>query len=102
MDAQLIETLTDFGALGIASGAIFWLYVKANSRLDVLTTSFQEQLKALQQDSIDRENSIRDRYDVVVAKYDEERLKTVTDMAAKLDLILAELRDIEARVNRDG
>lgn len=92
MDSKMVfEVLADFGALGIASGAIFWLYLKLTQRLDRLTDSFQAQLREQVQEHNDREASIRDRFDGVVRKYDEERLS----WTGRLEAIEKEITDLE-------
>lgn len=89
--AQILQMLADFGALGLASGAIFWLYLKMTKRLDDLTDNFQKQLKEQMDDCNARESSVRDRFMQVVEKYDTERLQWVT----RLDGIEKELKDVE-------
>jgi hypothetical protein len=92
MDGQLIEILSDFGALGLASGAIFWLYLKMAKRMDDVTDSFQQQLREMMEDCNRREAEVRDRFMEVVNKYDNERLQWVT----RLDSIEKELQDTES------
>ena len=88
---QIFQMLADFGALGVASGAIFWLYIKMSQRMDKLTDSFQVQLREQAEECNKREGAVRDRYDEVVRKYDEERLAWTT----RLDGIEKELKDVE-------
>lgn len=89
--------VADFGALGLASGAIFWLYLKMSQRLDNLTDNFQKQLKEQMEDCNRRESEVRDRFMEVVNKYDTERLQWVT----RLDGIEKEVKDTEALI-KDG
>jgi uncharacterized phage infection (PIP) family protein YhgE len=89
--------VADFGALGLASGAIFWLYLKMSQRLDNLTDNFQKQLKEQMEDCNRRESEVRDRFMEVVNKYDTERLQWVT----RLDSIEKEVKDTEALI-KDG
>tara|TARA_R100000353_G_scaffold135550_1_gene96195 strand:- start:1953 stop:2282 length:330 start_codon:yes stop_codon:yes gene_type:complete len=86
--------LADFGALGLASGAIFWLYLKMAKRLDDLTDNFQLQLREQMEDCNRREQATRDRFMDVVRKYDEERLQWVT----RLDSIEKEVKDTEVLI----
>ena len=88
---QAFQVLSDFGALGLASGAIFWVFIKTSRRLDELTDSFQHQLKEQMEECNKREGEIRDRFDGVVRKYDEERLQWTT----RLDSIGKEVQDVE-------
>jgi len=95
--SQILQMLADFGALGLASGAIFWLYLKMTKRLDELTDNFQKQLKEQMDDCNRRESEVRDRFMQVVEKYDTERLQWVT----RLDGIEKELKDVEGLL-KDG
>tara|TARA_R110002012_G_scaffold211551_7_gene382347 strand:- start:13609 stop:13971 length:363 start_codon:yes stop_codon:yes gene_type:complete len=101
MPPELTSALLDFGALGIASGAIFWLYVKNTKRQEELVDSFQAQLREQADECNKREAEVRDRYDAVVRKYDEERIQTLQQLSAKLDSLEKEVKDMEAMV-KDG
>ncbi len=92
--SQILEMLADFGALGLASGAIFWLYLKMAKRMDDLTDNFQKQLKEQMEDCNRREAEVRDRFMDVVNKYDNERLQWVT----RLDGIEKEMQDTESLI----
>lgn len=98
MDTQLLNVLSDFGALGLASGAIFWLYVKSAKRQEEMVERFQEQLREQADECNKREADVRDRYDAVVRKYDEERLQTLQQLSTKLDSLEKEVKDMEAAV----
>ena len=91
---QILQMLADFGALGLASGAIFWLYLKMAKRLDDLTDNFQQQLREQMEDCNRLEQATRDRFMDVVRKYDEERLQWVT----RLDAIEKEVQDTETLI----
>ena len=92
--SQILEMLADFGALGLASGAIFWLYLKMAKRMDDLTDNFQVQRKEQMEDCNRREAEVRDRFMDVVNKYDNERLQWVT----RLDGIEKEMQDTESLI----
>ena len=83
--SQILQMLADFGALGLASGAIFWLYLKMSQRMDRLTDSFQEQLREQAQGHADNTSALRDRYDKVIATYNEERVEVIQGIANKRD-----------------
>ena len=95
--AQILQIVSEFGALGLASAAIFWVFIKTSKRLDQLTDNFQSQLREQADECNARESAVRDRYDDVVRKYDEERLQWTT----RLDGIEKELKDVED-VLKDG
>jgi len=98
MPPELTSALLDFGALGLASGAIFWLYVQGNKRQQERVDSFQAQLREQADECNRREAEVRDRYDAVVRKYDEERLQTLQQLGNKLDSLEKEVKDMEAMV----
>tara|TARA_R100000664_G_scaffold34236_1_gene55482 strand:- start:8429 stop:8779 length:351 start_codon:yes stop_codon:yes gene_type:complete len=94
MEQHVLEMIGEFGALGLASAAIFWIWQKTANRLDTLTDSFQEQIRTMQEECNKREAEVRDRYDAVVRKYDQERL----DWTKRLDAIEKEIIDVELLV----
>ena len=96
--SNILKILADFGALGLASGAIFWLYIKMSQRMDRLTDSFQAQLREQAVGHQDRETALRDRYDKVINTYNDERLHVVQDVSTKLDGIEKELSNIEGNL----
>tara|TARA_R110002051_G_scaffold286487_2_gene349097 strand:+ start:1176 stop:1514 length:339 start_codon:yes stop_codon:yes gene_type:complete len=96
--SQILQMLADFGALGLASGAIFWLYLKMSKRMDDLTDNFQAQLREQAQGHNDREAALRDRYDKVIATYNDERLEVIQEIGVKLEVVEKEIRDVEALV----
>tara|TARA_R110000824_G_scaffold36852_2_gene113987 strand:+ start:4995 stop:5357 length:363 start_codon:yes stop_codon:yes gene_type:complete len=98
MPPEILNALTDFGALGIASGAIFWLYIRGNNRQEEMIASFQAQLKEQVDECNKREAAVRDRYDSVVRKYDEERLEMLQKLGNKLDVLEKEMQDLEGFV----
>ena len=98
MENNLLELLADFGALGLASGAIFWMYLKMSQRMDTMTDNFQDQLREQAQGHIERETALRDRYDKVIATYNDERLEVIKGIGSKLDVIEKELEAVEGNV----
>lgn len=98
MENNLLELLADFGALGLASGAIFWMYLKMSQRMDTMTDNFQDQLREQAQGHIERETALRDRYDKVIATYNDERLEVIKGIGSKLDVIEKELEDVEGNL----
>lgn len=98
MDSQFIEIIAGFGPLGIAAAAIFWIFIKTSKRLDDLTDNFQAQLREQAQGHIDREAALRDRYDQVIATYNDERLEVIKGIGSKLDTIEKELEDVEGNL----
>ena len=116
MTDQLIAQLFDFGALGLFAGFLIYLYLGMQKRLDALVTSFQDQLRDIQDRCDEQEEKLRDRYDAVIEKTEDEKsalrdtvVKAVEDNARKLDTALdkldtglAEMRNHYSRGERDA
>ena len=98
MENDILQVLADFGALGLASGAIFFLYIKMAQRLDTMTDNFQVQLREQAQGHIERETALRDRYDKVIATYNDERLEVIKGIGSRLESIEKELQDVEGNL----
>lgn len=98
MENNILQLLGDFGALGLASGAIFWMYIKMSARMDKLTDNFQIHLREQAQGHADDTSALRDRYDKVIATYNEERVEVIAGIANKLDIVEKELGDIEGNL----
>ena len=96
--SQIFQVLADFGALGLASGAIFWLYIKMSQRMDKLTDNFQAQLREQSMGHTERETALRDRYDQVIATYNDERMEVIQGIGTKLEVMGKELEDIEGNL----
>jgi cell fate regulator YaaT (PSP1 superfamily) len=94
MDQQLLEVIAGFGPVGIAAAAIFWIFIKSQKRMEVQTDNFQQQLREMMEECNKREAEVRDRFDAVVRKYDEERL----EWTKRLDSIEKELVDVESMI----
>ena len=67
-------------------------------RLDTMTDNFQGQLREQAQGHIERETSLRDRYDTVIATYNDERLQVIQGIGTKLEVIEKEMEDIEGNL----
>jgi hypothetical protein len=98
MDPQFVEIIAGFGPLGIAAAAIFWIFMKTSKRLDDLTDNFQAQLREQALGHNDRETALRDRYDQVIATYNDERLEVIKGISSRLEVIEKELEDIEGNL----
>ena len=55
--AQILQIVSEFGALGLASAAIFWVFIKTSKRLDQLTDNFQSQLREQAEECNKREGA---------------------------------------------
>ena len=80
-DLDIIGALADYGSLGIFALYLVWQRKLDAKRLDDTMARFAEQ-------SAREETLIRERFDAVVEKYDEERAPIYAQISAKLDTLL--------------
>ncbi len=62
MEQSIFKYLLDYGSLGITAGLLFWLYLHSQKQLDKIRLQSREDLTLL-----------RDRYELVIGKYDQDK-----------------------------
>ncbi len=85
MTDTLISQLLDFGALGIFAGFLIWQHLGMQKRLDKLTSSFQTQLKDIDDGYERRVEAMRERFD---ADIKEQRDKADEDQRLQTEMTL--------------
>jgi hypothetical protein len=63
MEESIFKYLLDYGSLGITAGLLFWLYLQNTKQIEKISKQAREDA-----------NLLRERYDVVIEKYDKERI----------------------------
>lgn len=98
MTDALMAQLFDFGALGLFAGFLIYLYLGMQKRLDALVTAFQGQLRDIQLRCDEQEEKLRDRYDLVISKTEEDKAslrdnmtRAIEENARKLDTAIEKL-----------
>ena len=87
MDLELLETLTEYGVLGLWTLSLLWRDVSLSKRLNVQQEKFQEQLDKLDSRADEKEHALRDRYDQVISDQNEQRAKLVGEVISRLERI---------------
>tara|TARA_R110000824_G_scaffold60696_3_gene162053 strand:- start:543 stop:857 length:315 start_codon:yes stop_codon:yes gene_type:complete len=98
MDPQLLEVIAGFGPVGIASAAIFYMYIRMSKRMEIQTDNFQQQLREQMEECNKREAMVRDKFEQVVQVYNSQAAETTTKISLGLEKVLLELRDLEAAI----
>jgi len=81
MTDALLQTLTDYGALGLFAGFLVWQFIGLQKRLDKLVENFQTQLAQINTGYDDRIEKMRERYDIVIEQYRKEGADAQRDFA---------------------
>ena len=110
MTDALLNTLLDYGALGLFAAFMVWQHLTmtkrqhedqkvAAGRADAMQTRFEEKLSELAEKYETREEALRARYDGVVKDYQERNedvresvLHKLSDLDAKMTTGLGEMR----------
>lgn len=94
----MLQTLTDYGALGLFAGYLAWQQNKLQQALQSLTLRFQKQIDSLQERHEQREDTMRARYDAVIADLNKHRDSMSGDMVAALTRSADKLEDLESQL----
>ena len=93
-----MQTLTDYGALGLFAGYLAWQQNKLQQALQSLTLRFQKQIDSLQERHEQREDTMRARYDAVIADLNKHRDNMSNDMVSALTRSADKLEDLESQL----
>jgi DNA anti-recombination protein RmuC len=98
VEDAILQTLMDYGALGLFAGYLAWQQNKLQQALQSLTLRFQKQIDSLQERHEQREDTMRGRYDTVIADLNRHRDSMSQDMVAALTRSADKLEDLENQV----
>ncbi len=98
MEDAILQTLTDYGALGLFAGYLAWQQNKLQQALQSLTLRFQKQIDSLQERHEQREDTMRARYDAVIADLNRHRDNMSSEMTAALTRSADKLEDLENQI----
>lgn len=102
MSPEIVELVSQWGSLGVASGFIAWLYVKMQHRLDDMVEKFQGQLDAMSERGDSRVNELRNRYDKIIDRYNAERDTLHLGITSHLQESATTLKEVSDRVDLVG
>jgi len=98
VEDAILQTLTDYGALGLFAGYLAWQQNKLQQALQSLTLRFQKQIDSLQERHEQREDTMRARYDAVIADLNRHRDSMSSEMTAALTRSADKLEDLENQI----
>lgn len=101
MPTELFQVLTEAGPLAMMAGYLAWRDWKHSQRHDAMVERFQGQIDRIEEKRNLEEEQIRNRYDAVVAKYDEERRVLLEGITKKIETGLGEMRAHYARIDAE-
>jgi len=81
---DVTSALLDFGALGIFCAFLVYQHISMQKRLDRLSEEWSSSLEKVEESHVQAEESIRDRYDKILARYETTRESVYNDVVATL------------------
>lgn len=85
MDAELASSLAEYGVLGMWTVSLLWRDMSLSKKMQAQQEAFQLQLAELEKRADEKEHTLRDRYDQVIADFTAQREKLMVDVVARLD-----------------
>lgn len=79
------QALLDFGAIGIFCAFLVWQHVQMQKRLDKMSDEWRESLTNVETAHAAAEENIRQRYDVILARYESTREAVYKDVVETLN-----------------
>jgi len=99
MDVQ--TALLDFGALGIFCAFLVWQHISMQKRLDKMSDEWRRSLETVETAHAAAEQNIRDRYDVILARYEATReavykdiVETLHEHKSSIATVLTKIEDL--------
>tara|TARA_R100000152_G_C6733039_1_gene157501 strand:- start:332 stop:655 length:324 start_codon:yes stop_codon:yes gene_type:complete len=93
MESEFVAQLLDLGITGIFIGYLLW---KDKAQTKALAEFVDRLMKTMSEIDAKREEGyeqVRDRYDVIIERYNSERDRLLTDISKKLDEGLGAMRE---------
>jgi len=84
MEADFIKQLIELGSLGIFAGFLVWQHNTLQKRLDKLTDTFRAEVRELEDRHEAAEQTIRDRFDATMARYEGQRERVFSEVVSTL------------------
>ena len=91
MENQIFNAFLEFGAMGLFCGFLVWQHLNMQKRLDKLVEKFQEQLANIQEKTEANEDKLRNRYDLVLDEYRNEKTAIRVDISGQLNKVMYKL-----------
>tara|TARA_R100001594_G_scaffold63786_1_gene98153 strand:- start:667 stop:951 length:285 start_codon:yes stop_codon:yes gene_type:complete len=93
MESEFIAQLLDLGITGLFIGYLLWKDKQQTKALAEFNEKLLQVMRELEEKREEGYEQIRDRYDEVIARYNLERDKLLTDISLALKDITQELKN---------
>ena len=100
MESEIIGSLLDFGMGGIFIAFMIWQWIASQKKSEQQVDRFMNSLTEIRKEHQDKEQSLRDRYDVVINTYNEERTVIRSNIAGRVEKIINHVKEIGEEVDR--
>lgn len=94
MEGGITEILLEYGSLGLFAAFLVWQHLSMQKRFDALVDKFQTQLEKLRGEQKEDIEEMRERYDKVIASYNDERTAIRMNLAEKISHVSDQINKI--------
>ena len=89
MEESIFKYLLYYGSLGITAGLLFWLYLHS-----------MKQVKEIRAQSLEDLEMLRDRYELVIGKYDQDKELFFDERQRMHNQIVMKIESIEKTIDK--
>lgn len=100
MESEIIGSLLDFGMGGIFIAFMIWQWIASQKRSEKQVEKFMDSLTSIRREHQEKEDALRARYDAVIGNYNDERTVVRSNIAGRVEKIIAEAKEIAEGVDR--
>lgn len=99
MEMGLFEALLEYGSMGLFAAFLVWQHLSMQKRFDKMVDRFQSQLEGIQGKGEANEDKLRERYDSVIAQYQDDKTTFRVNVAGKINEVIRKLEEVEREVS---
>ncbi len=98
MEMGLFEALLEYGSMGLFAAFLVWQHLSMQKRFDKMVDRFQTQLEGIHGKGEANEDKLRERYDSVIAQYQEDKTTFRVNVAGRITEVLRKLEEVDRQV----
>ena len=99
MESSLLGALLEYGSMGLFAAFLVWQHLSMQKRFDKLYESFKAQLKDTQEKYEANEDKLRDRYDVVIRQYQDDKTTFRVNVAEQIASAMRNIDSVKERMD---
>lgn len=99
MESTILDAFLEYGSMGLFAGFLVWQHLSMQKRFDKLVEKFQGQLEGIQSKAEANEDKLRDRYDVVIKQYQDDKTTFRLNVAEQISEAMRSIDSLKAHMD---